>query len=169
MHLLGCLLLRKASDVASWPLFSKGHIILSCQQILTLQSIDDDFIDYSPRTIQGHLEQPDSTRPNPFVCLCEYAKLCSMTLKQLYSNLRSTVPRSDFESTLHGLDQLLQAWKSAALGQVDGDPSKSVTSSLSSEQHSDVLLKYHELRVTIYHRYSYPPHMQSLWPRTCPN
>ena len=159
MYLLGGLLLRKASNDATWSLFSKGHIILQYQQILTLQSIDDDFIDYSPRTIQRHPEQPDSTRADPFICLCEYAKLCSLILKQLYSNNRSTVPRSAFESTLHGLDQLLQAWKSAALGQIDNDSSNLITSSLSSEQHSDVLLKYHELRVTIYHRYFHPPHM----------
>ena len=146
-----------------------GNMILSCQQILTLQSIDDDFIDYSPRTIQRRPEQPDSTRPDPFICLCEYARLCCMILKQLYSNIGSTVPRGDFESRLHGLDKLLQAWKSAALGQADRDPSKIVTSNLSSEQHSDVLLKYHELRVTIYHRYFDPPHMQSLRPRTSPN
>lgn len=169
MHLLGDLLLRKAFNVASWPLFSMGNMILSCQQILTLQSIDDDFIDYSPRTIQRRPEQPDSTRTDPFICLCEYARICSMILKQLYSNIRSTVPRGDFESRLHGLDQLLQAWKSAAFGQVDSDSSKIVTSNLSSEQHSDVLLKYHELRVTIYHRYFHPPHMQSLRPRTSPN
>ncbi|KAK0512799.1 hypothetical protein JMJ35_004816 [Cladonia borealis] len=115
-------------------------------------SIDDDFIDYSPRTIQRHPEWPKPTQADPFICQCEYAKLCSRILKQLYSNNRSTIRRSDYEPTLYGLDQLLQAWKGSALGQIDSMSSDPTTSSLSTGQHSEVLLKYHELRVTIYHK-----------------
>lgn len=141
----------------------RSSLILSYQQLLTLQSIDDDFIDYSPRTIQ---QLPDPTQSDPFICQCEHAKLCSMILKQLYSNNRSTIRRSDFEPTLYRLDQLLQAWKGSALGHIDSVSSNPTTSNLSSGQRSDVLLKHHELRVTIYHRYFTPPHMHSLKPRT---
>ncbi|KAJ0107736.1 hypothetical protein J7T55_010343 [Diaporthe amygdali] len=46
-----------------------------------------------------------------FLHFCEYAKLCSMVVKQLYGITKSRARRNEIQDMFHSLDTLLQSWK----------------------------------------------------------
>ncbi|KAL9110692.1 MAG: hypothetical protein Q9187_008025, partial [Circinaria calcarea] len=114
-------------------------------------SIDDDFIDYSPRMIQHQSDR------RPFIFLCEHAKLCSIVIKQLYGLAKSKERRDEMKGTIDSLDKLLQAWKDSWLKQQESNQIKSgsqdfMASASLCEQKAEICLKYHELKVTIHHK-----------------
>ena len=83
-----------------------------------------------------------------FIHYCEYAKICSLTIKQLYGVGKARVRTENVDSTIATLDRLLHSWRQSApqlhtSGDVDGrDLSRLL----------DVDLAYHELVITIHHK-----------------
>ncbi|KAH8751252.1 hypothetical protein F5882DRAFT_470158 [Hyaloscypha sp. PMI_1271] len=122
-------------------------------------SIDDDFVDFSPRMIQNSSEPGTTNQPGLFIHLCEHAKLCSMVVKQLYGITKSRARRNDIQETFHSLDMLLQDWRDSRLeqrGLIQTDPGlpvpeRTIQSSY-DENNVELYLRYHELKVTIYHK-----------------
>ncbi|KAH8777669.1 hypothetical protein F5883DRAFT_236712 [Diaporthe sp. PMI_573] len=118
-------------------------------------SIDDDLIDYSPRMAQPPSES-DTNEPSPFIHFCEHAKLCSMVVKQLYGITKSRVLRNDVQDLFHSLDTLLQSWKDQS-GPSRTDPTfpapgRGPMQSAQPENNVELFLRWHELKVTIFHR-----------------
>ncbi|KUI72158.1 hypothetical protein VM1G_07804 [Cytospora mali] len=148
---------------------ARGHLAgaqtqasITAVQALVAMSIDDDLIDFSPQIIQSPTE-PDTTNGPPaglFLHFCEYARLCSMVVKQLYGITKSRVRRNEIQETLHSLDMLLQSWKDSTSdkrGSIVMDPGFAVPNRKASQSsqygnHVELYLRWHELKVTIYHK-----------------
>lgn len=109
--------------------------------------------------IQNSSEPGTTNQPGLFIHLCEHAKLCSMVVKQLYGITKSRVRRNDIQETFHSLDMLLQDWRdstSEQRGPIQTDPGlpvpdRTIQSSY-YENNVELYLRYHELKVTIYHK-----------------
>ncbi|KAH8775167.1 hypothetical protein BGZ57DRAFT_928059 [Hyaloscypha finlandica] len=157
---LGCRLVqkRKTNDprVADREARRYHAVALGAREHL---SIDDDFVDFSPLMIQNSSEPGTTNQPGLFIHLCEHAKLCSMVVKQLYGITKSRARRNDIQETFHSLDMLLQDWRDSRLeqrGLIQTDPGlpvpeRTIQSSY-DENNVELYLRYHELKVTIYHK-----------------
>ncbi|KAK2605529.1 hypothetical protein N8I77_008360 [Diaporthe amygdali] len=136
-------------------------VVYSLEKPLTMRlgrfsSIDDDLIDYSPRMAQPLSEDDTNGQSGLFLHFCEHAKLCSMVVKQLYGITKSRERRNEIQDMFHSLDTLLQSWKDQS-GPIPTDadfsvPDRTTLQSSQSENNVELYLRWHELKVTIFHK-----------------
>jgi hypothetical protein len=98
----------------------------------------------------------ENNKPSPFIHFCEHAKLCSMVVKQLYGITKSRVLRKDVQDLCHSLDGLLQSWKDQNETESTlSVPGRATMQNSQSEKNVELYLRWHELKVTIFHKYKH--------------
>lgn len=119
-----------------------------------MKMINEDFIDYSPRSIQQDFQSSISQTPDHLIYYCDYARLCSLVMKKLYGASPLKTAQNNFQDTVLFLGNALEKWKSSLpqnkILQHDYCWAMSVSRDFSTRQQMDLRLKYYELRFAIY-------------------